>query len=230
MQETKLNPGSTIFLYTDGLTEAKNEERKQFGMQRVKNALATCAEQKLAPEAILETVTQKVHEFVKDAEQSDDLTLLAIHYTPVHRVAVLDEQLTLQNDVHQIQQLNTFVKQIMERLHVDKSLARELQLAMEEAVVNVMEYAYPVETNGDITIKILSDGNQLKFVIIDAGVYFDPTAKVKTDIDIPVQDRQIGGLGILLVRELMDSINYERTDGKNVLTLIKTLKKQNNKK
>jgi anti-sigma regulatory factor (Ser/Thr protein kinase) len=112
----------------------------------------------------------------------------------------------------------------MERLQVEKSLAKELQLAMEEAVVNVIEYAYPTEKNGEITIKMMSDGSFLKIMIIDSGVFFDPTTKTKTDIEIPVQDRQIGGLGILLVRGLMDSINYEREDGKNILTLSKKLK------
>jgi len=70
----------------------------------------------------------------------------------------------------------------------------------------------------------MSDGYILRFQIIDAGVPFDPTKKDKADTTLSVEDRQIGGLGILLVRELMDSINYERENGKNILTLIKTFK------
>jgi sigma-B regulation protein RsbU (phosphoserine phosphatase) len=91
-------------------------------------------------------------------------------------------------------------------------------------VVNVIDYAYPIDTEGDITINMMSDGQTLRFQIIDAGVAFDPTAKQKADTTLSVEDRQIGGLGILLVRELMDSINYERTDGKNILTLMKKYK------
>ena len=224
VQETLLQPDSTLFLYTDGLTEAMNEGRKQFGLQRAEEVLGHCAEEKLTPQQILERVTDELHRFVGDAKQSDDLTLLAIRYTPIQRELVLDEQLTLQNDLQQVTLLNSFVKQVMSRLNVEKSLARELQLAVEEAVVNVIEYAYPIETKGDVIVKMMSDGCLLKIMIIDAGVFFDPTAKAKTDLDIPVQDRQIGGLGILLVRELMDSINYEREDGKNILTLSKNLK------
>lgn len=221
MQEILIQPDSTIFLYTDGLTEAKNERHEQFGIDRVKEVLSYS--NSLSPKGVMEKMTTAVHVFVGDAEQSDDLTMLAICYTPVHLESVLDEQLTLLNDIHQVKQLNAFVKQIMERLSIEKSLARQLQLAVEEAVVNVMEYAYPTETNGEITIKMTSDSHLLRIQIIDAGVYFDPTAKEKADIDIPVQERQIGGLGILLVRELMDTINYEREDGKNILTLIKKL-------
>jgi anti-sigma regulatory factor (Ser/Thr protein kinase) len=95
-----------------------------------------------------------------------------------------------------------------------------------ELMMGIMFYAaqnFIQRTKGDITINMMSDGNTLHFQIIDAGVAFDPTAKQKTDTTLSVEDRQIGGLGILLVRELMDSINYERTGGKNILTLIKKL-------
>ena len=90
--------------------------------------------------------------------------------------------------------------------------------------MNVVDYAYPAGIEGDIEIRVLSDGETLKTVIIDSGVAFDPTAKEKADTSLSIEDRQIGGLGILLVRELMDSINYERADGQNFLTLIKKLK------
>ena len=80
MQETQMKPDSTIFLYTDGLTEAKNHKRKQFGINRVGEVLA--ANSQLPPQQLLEAITNKVHEFVGDAEQSDDLTMMAVHYTP----------------------------------------------------------------------------------------------------------------------------------------------------
>ena len=86
-----------------------------------------------------------------------------------------------------------------------------------------MEYAYPAGKTGDINIRVTSDGHRLKFIITDAGVSFDPTEASTTDTTLSVEERPIGGLGILLVRELMDSINYERTDGQNVLTLTKII-------
>jgi sigma-B regulation protein RsbU (phosphoserine phosphatase) len=91
-------------------------------------------------------------------------------------------------------------------------------------VVNVIDYAYPIGTKGDVTVKVMSNGHALHFQIIDSGVAFDPTVKENADTTLSAEDRQIGGLGILLVRELMDSVNYERIEGKNVLTLIKYIK------
>ena len=223
VQEISIQPDSTIFLYTDGLTEAKNVEHKLFGLERVQAMLNTCADN--GPKEILEKITQSVNGFVKDAEQSDDLTMLAIRYTPKQFESTLAETLVLKNDVHEVTRFSSFIKSALAKLDIDASLVRQLRLAVEEAVVNVIDYAYPVGTDGDITIKMMSDGHILRFQIIDAGVPFDPTKQDKTDTTLSVEDRQIGGLGILLVRELMDSINYEREDGKNILTLIKTLNK-----
>jgi sigma-B regulation protein RsbU (phosphoserine phosphatase) len=102
-------------------------------------------------------------------------------------------------------------------------LAGKLRLAVEEAVVNVMEYAYPSDTKGNVCIEARSDGKRLKFIITDSGIPFNPTIVSAADTTLSAEERPIGGLGILLVRQLMDSVNYERIDGKNVLTLSKKI-------
>ena len=223
VQEISIQPDSLIFLYTDGLTEAKNAEHKLFGLERIQAVLNTCADND--SEEVLEKITQSVNGFVKLAEQSDDLTMLAIRYTPKQFESTLTETLVLKNDVHEVTRFSSFIKSVTEKLGIETPLARKLRLAVEEAVVNVIDYAYPVGTEGEITIKMMSDGNKLHCQIIDTGVPFDPTKKEKADTTLSIEERQIGGLGIFLVRELMDTINYERVDGKNILTLIKTFKK-----
>ena len=220
MQETQVEPHSTIFLYTDGLTEAKNIQHKLFGLERVKEVLTQC---NMLPKELLEKVTIAVHGFVKDAEQSDDLTMMAIRYTPQQYECKLSETLVIKNDVKEVSKFSEFMKSVVEKLDMEKSLGRQLRLAVEEAVVNVIDYAYPVGQQGEIEVRVMSDGKTLKTVITDSGVAFDPTAKEKADTTLSAEDRQIGGLGILLVREIMDTINYERQQGKNVLTLIKQL-------
>ena len=223
IQENHLQPDSTIFLYTDGLTEAMNCQHEQFGMQNMVSALTSSMEQKESPKNMLKTVTQKVHEFVQDAEQSDDLTMLVINYTPKKCENIQTETLVIKNDIHEMTRFGSFMKSVIEKMNIEKTLANKLRLAVEEAVVNVISYAYPADTEGSIDIRMMNDGNVLRFMIIDSGVAFDPTTKEKVDTTLSVEDRQIGGLGILLVRELMDSINYERIEKKNVLTLTKNL-------
>jgi len=206
------------------VTEAKNEARQLFGLERTEAVLQRCAAAQLGPKDILEAMGDEVRRFVGSAEQSDDLTMLAIRYTPRHFENRLTEALMLKNDVHDVVKLSAFMKSVIEQLEIEPTLANQLRLAVEEAVVNVMDYAYAIGIEGDIEVRALSDGQSLKVVIIDNGVPFDPTAKDKADITLSAEERQIGGLGILLVRNLMDSINYERIEGKNILTLIKRIK------
>ena len=224
VQKMNLMPDSIIFLYTDGLTEAMNKERQQFRIERVEAVLTTCLERELRPQDILKTIGNEVRLFTDGSMQSDDLTMLAIRYTPHHFESILTETLILKNDVHEVSKLSSFLKSVVVKINIDPSLARKLRLAVEEAVVNVIDYAYPADTEGSIEVRMMWDGKKLKVMIIDSGVPFDPTVREKTDTTLSAEERQIGGLGILLVRELMDAMNYERMDGKNVLTLMKELK------
>jgi sigma-B regulation protein RsbU (phosphoserine phosphatase) len=137
----------------------------------------------------------------------------------------MQHSITLTNDIQQVPQLADFVDMVCEEIGMDMAVAIQMNLAMEEAVVNVMSYAYPADTVGDVTIEAVTIADQLQFTITDSGIPFDPTAKAEVDTTLSAEERPIGGLGIHLVRQLMDSINYERIDGKNVLTLRKKFDK-----
>jgi len=129
--------------------------------------------------------------------------------------------ITLTNDVQEIPRLNDFVDEVCEDMGCDMETTMRMNLAIEEAVVNVIDYAYPSGTVGSVDINVTIYDNHMEFVISDSGTPFDPTKKEDVDISLPVEERRIGGLGIHLVRQLMDKINYERKDGHNILTLIK---------
>lgn len=222
MQEMVMQPGSALFLYTDGLTEARNANGKLFGRDRVVQMIESCGS--TDPKQLVETAIEHWHQFIGTTEQSDDLTLLALSYTPSQEQSIMGDGITLKNDVKEVEALGFFVKQVAEQLSLDKSLTGKLRLAVEEAVVNVMEYAYPKGTTGEVNIRATSNGNMLRFIISDTGISFNPTEVTAADTTLSAEERPIGGLGILLVRELMDSINYERIDGKNVLTLSKKIR------
>ena len=127
--------------------------------------------------------------------------------------------LTLPNDINTIPQLSEFIDMNCEELGVDMVDTMNINLALEEAVVNVMSYAYPEGTEGQVDIDLIADGNDMVFTITDSGTPFDPTQKEEVDTTLSAEERPIGGLGIHLVRKLMDSINYQYIDNKNVLTL-----------
>ena len=131
--------------------------------------------------------------------------------------------LTLSNNVQEIPQLNAFIDEVCESHDLDPMTSMEMNLALGEAVVNVMTYAYPEGTKGYVDISVKSDNGSLVFVIRDSGKPFDPTTREEVDTSLPAEQREIGGLGIFLVRKMMDDIKYEYKDGHNILTLRKKL-------
>ena len=131
--------------------------------------------------------------------------------------------ITLPNDVQAVPQLNDFVVEACLAVGFDSKMSRKIRLSVEEAVVNVMDYAYSEGIEGTVDIEVVTDQKSLKFIITDSGKPFDPTAKPEVDLSLPGEERQIGGLGIHLLRTLMDSVDYKRIDGKNILTLTKDL-------
>ena len=136
----------------------------------------------------------------------------------------MESKLVLDNDIQQIPQLAEFIDGIAEQAGLDMSVSMSLNLAMEEAVSNVMLYAYPQGSKRQVQIDATVQDGTIKFVISDSGIPFDPTAKKDANIDLSVEDRPIGGLGIYMVKQIMDTVNYEYKDGKNILTLTKSIK------
>lgn len=219
-QEIMIDAGTTIFLYTDGLTEAEDASHGLFGIERV---LQVTEKSQNTPQKLITSMVDSVHQFVNGTEQSDDLTMLAIQYTVKRSEDHLDRHITLHNDVQEVPQLAEFVDEVCETVGFDASMTMQMNLAIEEAVVNVMEYAYPYGMRGEVRISALANDVRLKFIIADDGMPFDPTAQGEVDTTLSADERGIGGLGIHLVRRIMDSINYERINGQNVFTLRKRL-------
>lgn len=222
-QETTIDSETTIFIFTDGLTEAENVVHEQFGEERiVRIAKAACTERVMTPHMLIDKMTDEVRKFVGEAEQSDDLTMMAILYNP--KKVDFHHSLTLVNDISAIPRLHEFLVEFADKVELDATLMSSLDLALEESVVNVMEYAYPKGTSGTVNIVSTVDGDFMQFVISDAGKPFDPTKQKNVDINLPAEKRPIGGLGIFLVRQIMDTVTYERVEGRNILTLRKKFK------
>ncbi len=224
LQEAHVFTGTTIFLFTDGLTEAMDANQSQFQMERVTDvASQALAKQHLEPQQLISEMTEAVHQFVGNAEQSDDLTMMAIQYIRQQSDVKLRKSQVLSNDTQEVPRLNDFVAEVCEAVGLDSIVAMQVKLAIEEAVVNVMKYAYPQGTRGDVTIEAVSNDVRLKFTIIDSGKPFDPTVLPEVDTTLPAKERRIGGLGIHIVRQFMDSINYERSGNLNILAIRKNL-------
>ena len=135
----------------------------------------------------------------------------------------MEKKLILQNEVAEISKLAIFIEELGEEFGLSPELVFNLNLVLEEAVSNVILYAYPKEEHQTISLIARKKDNQLIFVLTDSCKEFDPTQAPDADITLSAEDRPIGGLGIFLMRQIMNTVEYQRIEGKNVLTLGKEL-------
>ena len=135
----------------------------------------------------------------------------------------MEKSIILANDIAEISRLSQFVEEIGEEFSLAPDITFNLSLVLEEAVVNVINYAYPKEEHQSIYLSARLQDDSIILVLTDTGKEFDPTMAPEADITLSAEDRPIGGLGIFLIRQIMNEVKYERIEGKNVLTLEKKL-------
>ena len=135
----------------------------------------------------------------------------------------MEKKLVIKNDITEISKLAIFIEELSEELALAPELTFNLNLVLEEAVSNVILYAYGEEKQKEITLLANMSDNNLTFVLTDYGKEFDPTKVPDADVTLSAEEREIGGLGIFLIRQIMNTVEYQRIDGKNVLTMRKEL-------
>ncbi len=213
-----LENASTLLLYTDGVTEAENTECELFGEDRLLEIAKKYGNN--SPQDMINNIVQEISLHAKDAEQSDDITLLLMKIGDDNSFRKV---LNLKNNINQISLLAVFMEEIGTELNLHQDLALNLNLALEELVVNIIQYGYPIGIEDIISIKATKENNWLTFTIQDAGIEFDPTAVPETDTSLSLDKREIGGLGIFLVKNIMDKIEYKRINNNNILILKKEI-------
>ena len=136
----------------------------------------------------------------------------------------MEKQLTLINKMEQITLLAEFVDQICEELNLDMTLNFNLNLVLEEAVTNVIMYAYPQDEEHTLTVRAWTEGDKLAFEVCDQGKPFNPIEEApEVDTTLSAEERNIGGLGIFLIQQMMDEVFYEYKNNSNVFTMKKII-------
>lgn len=135
----------------------------------------------------------------------------------------MEKEIKLINDLAEISRLEVFVEELGVQLCLSPDITMNINLALEEAIANIIMYAYPVEESREIILKVTFTGQQLIFLLTDSGISFDPTQVNDVDFDLSIEDRPIGGLGIFLIRQIMNEVTYQRIDGKNKLIMKKNI-------
>nr|WP_316614344.1 SpoIIE family protein phosphatase [uncultured Ruminococcus sp.] len=201
-----LKEGDTLFLFTDGVNEAKNAGGAFYSTERLEEKLTGCIKTQ-SPDT-LTAILNDLRDFTQGAVQNDDITMLTMKIKNPPKETVL----RLKSNIEQLPS----VKQTIFALPLGEDLKRTIYLAAEEIFVNICSYAY--ETIGDVVIKLCQEQDKITLTFIDGGKPFDPTKDV-LEIDDYDHEHAIGGLGRYLAFSIAESYHYEYTDEKNILSL-----------
>jgi sigma-B regulation protein RsbU (phosphoserine phosphatase) len=218
----QLERDDLLFLYTDGVTEARNPERAFFGDQQLLESLASADHGDVT--AVVQHIVDTVKSFENGADQFDDITALALKYNIEPTVDGISKvAMRIRNELSEIETVKTRFNEFSEEAGLSQSIRRKLNLVFDELLNNIISYAFDDAKSHDITLDFELAGNRLSVSIMDDGMPFNPFEADSPDTTLGLDDRQIGGLGIHLVRSLMDKAIYKRHVNRNVVTLVKTV-------
>jgi anti-anti-sigma factor len=223
----QLGPGDELFLYTDGVTEADNRRRELFGNDRLKTVLAKSRAVSVVDR--LGEVMQAVRTFAGEVPQADDITMLGLRYHGVapSDVAALVFRQTMPNQLMAIPDLQMTFEQYVGQWEGAKPLIPTLNMALDDLLNNVVQYAFPHDpTEHHIEVEGEVRDTWVILTITDDGIPFNPLTVAPPDLSLLLHEREIGGLGIHLVRSMFDEVSYHRNVGRNVLTVKKRLASQ----
>ena len=213
-------------MYTDGVTEATDLGNNLYGMERLEAALNQLTD--LPPEDILHAVKEDIDAFVGEAPQFDDITMLCLTYIRRMKGENGEEsgahKLTLPATLKNIAAATKFMNDVLDSAGCSASVKKQLDVALDELMSNVARYAYAPGT-GDITVsvEILEDPKRAVIALSDYGEPYNPLKNVDPDVTLPAEDREIGGLGVFIVKETMDDVTYEYREKQNIITIVKNL-------
>ena len=214
--EIRMERGDSLFVYTDGVTEAANKDNELVGTGRMLEELNKDPQR--CCEDLLRDLQEAIDAFAGEADQFDDITMLGLTYKGEQN------EMTLDATIENIPVVTEFVDRKLEELDCPVKAQMQIDVAIDELFSNIAKYAYHPDT-GPATVRIDVEEDPLAVVItfIDQGIPYDPLKADDPDVTLDAEQREIGGLGIFLVRKTMDDVSYEYKDGRNILCIRKNI-------
>ena len=218
--EITLNKGDRIFLYTDGVTEATDKNEVLYGEDRLQTYIDKNKE--LKAEELLFGLKEDIDNFVGDAPQFDDITMLVFDYKKKEETEMKEKVFTAKKET--LPEVIGFAEECLESFECPMKSAMAVCVAVEEIFVNIASYAY-TDGDGNATLAFGFDENErlMTLVIKDSGVPFNPLERAEPDISLSADEREIGGLGIFITKKTMDTVSYTYENGNNILTMTKKI-------
>jgi anti-sigma regulatory factor (Ser/Thr protein kinase) len=213
-----LSAGDRLVLYTDGVTEAMDKSEEFFSQGRLETTLQDGSAQSC--KAVIERVVSEVRRFCTGAPQADDdMTLLVLGYMGPKKPEQSTVSVRLRNDLSEIQRLNQIVGEFAVQHNLAAELTFRVNLVLEEIVANVISYGYDDRLEHDISVRLSWQDPRIELEVKDDGRPFNPLDAPQPEIESPLVEKPVGGLGIHLVRRMVDHLEYRREGDKNCFVL-----------
>lgn len=217
--EILLNKGDTVFVYTDGVAEATDSQNQLYGTERMIDALNR--NNNSEPQQLISDVYADIDRFVGEAMQFDDITMLAINYKGSDSAG---KNLKLPATVENWDKVYEFIEETLDDFGCQQKEKMKLLIASEEIYVNIANYAYQdIIGEAEIVLTCDEQAKSVMITFIDSGVPYNPLEKEDADVTLSAEERQIGGLGILMVKKSMDDVKYRYSNGFNMLSIVKKI-------
>lgn len=212
--EVQLEPGDMIYLYTDGVTEATNQQEELYGEERLNKRLNDLST--VEPESVCRTVLADVDCFVGEAPQFDDITMLCLRYRGHGK------EITVDAVTENVSKVMEFSEALLEEAGCPFKVITQIDVAIDEIFSNIARYAYG-DRSGEATVRIEINEKipEVTLTFMDNGSPFNPMEREDPDVTLSAGEREIGGLGIFLVKKTMDQMEYEYREGTNRLKIVK---------
>ena len=219
---TVLDTGDLLLMYTDGVTEEMNSDDQLFTEARLVDMIERTTLDEV--ESVVKHTIAAVHDFKGETEQSDDITLLALRYEwdRADEAAPMF-QLSIRNELSDIEKVNDEFERFSRENNLPDGVCRRVSIAFDDLLNNVISYAFRDEAGHEVDIRGELDGSRLTITITDDGIPFNPLGTRMPDTSLSLGERPLGGLGIHLVRNLVDDISYQRRIDRNVLSVVMNL-------
>ena len=212
-----LSAGDRLVLYTDGVTEAMDKSEELFSQGRLETTLQGGSA--LSSKAVIEGVVSEVRRFSAGAPQADDITLLVLDYMGPKEAEQSTVSVQLRNDLSEIQRLNQIVTEFAVQHDLAAELTFRVNLVLEEIVANVISYGYDDRLEHEISVRLSWQDPRIELEVKDDGRPFNPLEAPQPETESPLVEKPVGGLGIHLVRRMVDHLEYRREGDKNCLVL-----------
>ncbi|MBR4656212.1 MAG: SpoIIE family protein phosphatase [Oscillospiraceae bacterium] len=213
----ELHPGDSLFVYTDGVPEATNAQNELFGTDRMLAALNRHPD--ASPKEQLLALRPEIDAFVGSAPQFDDITMMSFRYLGPEKAG---KELTVEAADAHLAEVLAFVDGELESLDCPMKTQMQVDVAVEEIFVNIAHYAYaPGSGQATIRVETSLEPKAVTVTFTDKGIPYDPLSRPDPDVTLSAEERQIGGLGIYMVKKTMNEMEYEYRDGQNVLRMKK---------